>query len=137
MLRAADKERVACDSGRSVHALAQLVHRHHVERVADAQHGEVARSVDHVDVSVGGDGRMNDEKNELMGIAAHDLRNPLGAIKGFSELALEQIEELQPDVGESGHQGLVEVTNCARKIRDTSERQTGPVLMMRASPWTT
>ena len=27
---------------------------------------------------------MNDEKNEFMGIAAHDLRNPLGEIKGFS-----------------------------------------------------
>ena len=28
-------------------------------------------------------GRMNEEKNEFMGIAAHDLRNPLCAIKGY------------------------------------------------------
>jgi len=28
--------------------------------------------------------RLNEEKNEFMGIAAHDLRNPLSAIKGFS-----------------------------------------------------
>jgi len=32
---------------------------------------------------------MNDEKNEFMGIAAHDLRSPLNAIKGYSEMVLE------------------------------------------------
>ncbi|MBL9175489.1 MAG: hybrid sensor histidine kinase/response regulator [Verrucomicrobiales bacterium] len=32
---------------------------------------------------------MNDEKNEFLGIAAHDLRSPLNAIKGYSELLLE------------------------------------------------
>ncbi|MBN2830590.1 MAG: HAMP domain-containing histidine kinase [Candidatus Cloacimonetes bacterium] len=33
--------------------------------------------------------KLNQEKNELLGIAAHDLRNPIGAIKSFSELILE------------------------------------------------
>ena len=32
---------------------------------------------------------MNDEKNEFMGIAAHDLRSPLNAVKGYSEMILE------------------------------------------------
>ncbi|MSU64109.1 MAG: hybrid sensor histidine kinase/response regulator [Pedosphaera sp.] len=32
---------------------------------------------------------MNDEKNEFMGIAAHDLRSPLNAVKGYSEMVLE------------------------------------------------
>src|SRR4029078_2943571 len=32
---------------------------------------------------------MNDEKNEFMGIAAHDLRNPLSAIKGYPEMVVE------------------------------------------------
>jgi signal transduction histidine kinase len=31
---------------------------------------------------------MNDEKNEFMGIVAHDLRSPLGTIGGFAELLL-------------------------------------------------
>jgi two-component system sensor histidine kinase/response regulator len=31
---------------------------------------------------------LNEEKTEFMGIAAHDLRNPLGVIKGFGELIL-------------------------------------------------
>jgi signal transduction histidine kinase len=41
---------------------------------------------------------MNDEKNEFMGIAAHDLRNPLSAIKGFSEMIIEDAEALQHQV---------------------------------------
>jgi two-component system, sensor histidine kinase and response regulator len=35
---------------------------------------------------------INDEKNEFMGIAAHDLRNPLGAVKGYAEMILEEPE---------------------------------------------
>ena len=30
--------------------------------------------------------RMNDEKNTFLGIAAHDLRNPLGVILGYAEM---------------------------------------------------
>ena len=33
---------------------------------------------------------LNETKNKFMGIAAHDLRNPLGAIIGFSELLKEE-----------------------------------------------
>jgi len=33
--------------------------------------------------------RLNDEKNEFMGIAAHDLRSPLNAVQGYSEMVLE------------------------------------------------
>src|SRR5262249_54931843 len=29
---------------------------------------------------------LNAEKNEFMGIAAHDLKNPLGAIRGYAEM---------------------------------------------------
>lgn len=34
-----------------------------------------------------------EQKNELLGMAAHDLRNPLSAIQGFSELLEEQVDE--------------------------------------------
>ncbi len=34
---------------------------------------------------------LNEQKNEFLGIAAHDLRNPIGVIQGFSELLEEQI----------------------------------------------
>lgn len=32
--------------------------------------------------------KMNDEKNKFIGVAAHDLRNPIGAIFSFSEMLL-------------------------------------------------
>ncbi|MDZ7771843.1 MAG: HAMP domain-containing sensor histidine kinase [Balneolaceae bacterium] len=37
--------------------------------------------------------RINEQKNMMLGMAAHDLRNPLSAILGFSSLLLEDHEE--------------------------------------------
>ncbi len=34
--------------------------------------------------------RLNDEKNKLLGMVAHDLRNPIGVIVGCSEMILEE-----------------------------------------------
>lgn len=56
---------------------------------------------------------MNDEKNEFMGIVAHDLKNPLGAIQGYAELILEE-----PDIPRG------ELEDCAGRIRETSRRMT-------------
>jgi signal transduction histidine kinase len=36
---------------------------------------------------------LNEQKNEFLGIAAHDLRNPLGVIHGFSELLQDKIDD--------------------------------------------
>lgn len=36
---------------------------------------------------------LNDQKNELLGIAAHDLRSPLGVIRGFSDLLQDKIDD--------------------------------------------
>ncbi len=54
---------------------------------------------------------LNVEKNEFMGIVAHDLRSPLGEIQGFSELLLEDPEMVR-----------AEVEDCVRRIRDTTVR---------------
>jgi signal transduction histidine kinase len=55
---------------------------------------------------------LNDEKNEFMGIAAHDLRNPLTVIKGFSELIIDDARGIKhPDIEDHG-----------RRIRDAAER---------------
>src|SRR5262249_31362226 len=54
---------------------------------------------------------MNDEKNEFMGIAAHDLRNPLGAVKGYAELILEE-----PEMPRS------ELEDSTRRIREAAAR---------------
>lgn len=39
--------------------------------------------------------QLNMEKNEFLGIAAHDLKNPLTGIKGLSELIVMEIEEME------------------------------------------
>jgi two-component system sensor histidine kinase/response regulator len=54
---------------------------------------------------------LNNEKNEFMGIVAHDLRSPLGAIKGFAELILEDTQVPRE-----------ELEDFTRRIRDTAQR---------------
>ncbi len=38
--------------------------------------------------------QLNQEKNEFLGIAAHDLKNPLSGIKGFSEYIQDSFDDL-------------------------------------------
>ena len=52
---------------------------------------------------------MNDEKNEFMGMVAHDLRSPLGTVKGFADLIL--------DDSKMASEQLEDFT---RRIRDTA-----------------
>ncbi|MBD1207684.1 MAG: sensor histidine kinase [Ignavibacteria bacterium] len=53
----------------------------------------------------------NREKNEIMGIVAHDLKNPIGGVRGMAEL----IESVFAD-------DRTQTTNAARQIIQTSER---------------
>ena len=55
---------------------------------------------------------MNDEKNEFMGIAAHDLRNPLSAIQGYSEMVIEDAQSLKHS----------ELEANGERIRETAKR---------------
>ncbi|MGO9056153.1 MAG: sensor histidine kinase [Candidatus Binataceae bacterium] len=41
--------------------------------------------------------RLNEQKNHLLGVAAHDLRNPLGAIFVSSEYLLDELKHLSDD----------------------------------------
>lgn len=41
--------------------------------------------------------RLNEEKNEFLGIASHDLRNPLGVILTYSEFLLEDAENFSEE----------------------------------------
>lgn len=41
--------------------------------------------------------RLNEQKNQLLGMAAHDLRNPLGAIFSCSEYLLDELKNLSAD----------------------------------------
>ncbi len=52
--------------------------------------------------------QLNQDKNEFLGIAAHDLKNPLSAIKGFAEM-------LQEDFTEMPEEEVIEVTGLIQK----------------------
>ncbi len=55
---------------------------------------------------------MNEEKNEFMGIAAHDLRNPLSAIQGYAEMVVEDAQAM-------AHR---ELQGNGERIRETAKR---------------
>ncbi|MGE9295792.1 MAG: sensor histidine kinase [Puniceicoccales bacterium] len=57
--------------------------------------------------------KLNEEKDQFLGIAAHDLRNPLGLIDGFA-----QIMEMNPQLGENDLKNL-------DRIRSSSKRMAG------------
>ena len=59
-----------------------------------------------------------------MGIVAHDLRNPLGAITGFAEIILEEAQSLQPASPVSPARAVKEIAECAARVHDTSKRMT-------------
>jgi two-component system sensor histidine kinase/response regulator len=65
---------------------------------------------------------MNEEKNEFMGIAAHDLRNPLGAITGYAEMVREELASLPSSSGEAFARSIREATDCTERIRQASQR---------------
>jgi signal transduction histidine kinase len=62
---------------------------------------------------------MNDEKNEFMGIAAHDLRNPLSAIKGYSEMMIEDAQALpHRELEENGRRVLDTAARMAEMVQN-------------------
>ncbi len=65
---------------------------------------------------------MNDEKNEFMGIVAHDLRNPLGAINGYAEMILEDAETLATSPPADLATARGQILESANRIRSTSRR---------------
>jgi two-component system, sensor histidine kinase and response regulator len=66
--------------------------------------------------------RLNEEKNEFMGIAAHDLRNPLSAIKGYSEMIVEDGQALLRHEAGDPQVRFKEVIESAQRIGATTAR---------------
>lgn len=74
---------------------------------------------------------LNDQKNQLIGMAAHDLRNPLGVIKGYGEFLLmddaaglneEQVEIIKIISEASNH--MLDMVN---NLLDISKIESGKV----------
>jgi signal transduction histidine kinase len=73
---------------------------------------------------------LNDEKNNLLGIAAHDLRNPLSAMVSFSELLLNNDDYNREDVRrllKLINQGSKNSLNLLNDLLDVSRIEAGTV----------
>jgi two-component system, OmpR family, sensor kinase len=91
----------APDEARIVQALANLN-----SELANTQR-ELARKNAELDVAIR-------EKNQMLGMAAHDLRNPLGVIVGMVDLL---VEELADSMSEENHELLKRVASSAEYMQ--------------------
>jgi signal transduction histidine kinase len=76
---------------------------------------------------------LNVQKNELLGIAAHDLRNPLSAVQVYSELLLRMLHdnstEKQQEFLERIHQSSLFMTQLIDDILDLSKIESGTLVL--------
>jgi two-component system, OmpR family, sensor kinase len=72
---------------------------------------------------------LNEQKNKFLGIAAHDLRNPLGILIGFSELMLNMPEDLdvkeQRDLLERIHKTATFMLKMVNELLDVASIESG------------
>lgn len=74
---------------------------------------------------------LNKEKNRFLGIAAHDIRNPLSHIKGFSKLLIEGnlSKEEQKDFLDIIHSSSEELLRLVNDMLDVSAIESGKFSM--------
>jgi len=76
---------------------------------------------------------LNRQKNEFLGIAAHDLRNPLGVIMGYSQLLLEGLfgflNEKQTKFVSAIRKSSNTMHNLINDLLDTSKIESGKLVL--------
>lgn len=73
--------------------------------------------------------QLNREKNRFLGIAAHDLRNPLSAILGFSELLLDDAEGEARELLSEIHTSSRYMTRLIDDLLDVAKIESGQVAL--------
>ena len=70
---------------------------------------------------------MNEVKNKFIGMAAHDLRNPLASIRSFSEIMLETPDRAPDDAEFLGliHQSSAHMLDLVNELLDVSVIESG------------
>ncbi|MCU0427697.1 MAG: tetratricopeptide repeat protein [Candidatus Kapabacteria bacterium] len=70
---------------------------------------------------------LNNEKNEIMGIVSHDLKNPIGAVRSYAELIQSQI--LSPEEVPGAIEHIVQVSDrmleLVKNLLDMNQLETG------------
>jgi signal transduction histidine kinase len=73
--------------------------------------------------------RLNDYKNHLLGVASHDMRNPISAISGLSEFMLEEdpgeLSEDQKEVLNAIHDSSQHLFHLLNNLLDVSSIEMG------------
>ena len=71
--------------------------------------------------------RLNDEKNEFMGIAAHDLWSPLNAVKGYSEMVLEDpaLGKENVELVQKIHEATARIAEMVQNLLDANRIERG------------
>lgn len=72
-----------------------------------------------------------EQKNEFLGIAAHDLRNPAGLIRGFSELLAEKAENESKDFTDIINKESSKMLNLIDDLLDISKIEAGKLDLKR------
>jgi signal transduction histidine kinase len=85
-----------------------LAEQHRLEALVAVRTAELAERRDQLE-------QINDKKNEFLGMAAHDLRSPLGLIQGWTAVAIQQLArgKLEP---ERGIRDLTRVVRAAEQM---------------------
>lgn len=76
--------------------------------------------------------KLNDQKNELIGIAAHDLRNPLGVIGGYIKFVKgtsDNLSEQQLQMLDKAIETTDKMTGMLEELLDISELESGKVVL--------
>ncbi|MBN2596129.1 FIST N-terminal domain-containing protein [Labilibaculum sp.] len=75
---------------------------------------------------------LNEQKNEIIGIVAHDLRSPLGVIQGFSDLLTEEIKnEEHKDFASLINKESSNLLNLLNDLLDISKIESGKLELKR------
>ncbi len=75
---------------------------------------------------------LNEQKNEIIGIVAHDLRSPLGVIQGFSDLLTEEVEnEEHKDFASLINKESSNLLNLLNDLLDISKIESGKLELKR------
>lgn len=80
---------------------------------------------------------LNSQKNSFVGMAAHDLRNPLGAVQHYSQFLLEDARDLLPDEL-YGHLEIIHsmgkfMMNMVNELLDLSKIESGTFTLTKES----
>lgn len=116
--------------GLSWFSAGKIRHRRLIDRNAQLEN-TVAERTAHLQIANERLQRVLDQNHEFLSIAAHDLKNPLVGILGFSEILIEESEDgsEQHDLLGIIHQSARQMNTTLTQLMDTDALESGRITM--------